>query len=399
MFVIPMRAGERPVDSSGAGQVLSGLSPGAAVGGPSRRRRWLFAGAALCVLVACGVTLVVVRGGFGAAARSPHATASAGLTTVPVVRTTVRQRDQVDGTLGYAGSWSVINQLRGTLTAVPAVGAVLHTGQAGYEVDGVPIVLLAGMRPAWRSFTLGMSDGPDVTELERNLRGLGFDPSHAMTVDRHFTANTSIAIERFQAAYHLPVTGTLELGRVAFVPYAAFRVTAVQAAPGAAAGPGTPLLDGTSTEHVVTVALDPSMQRQVRVGDTVTVTVANTAVQTAGVVSAVSGVAAPSGQSSNGPAAPTVAVTVRLRDPAAAGDVDQAPVQVAITDQQHANVLAVPVTALLARPGGGYAITVANGGTTRDLPVVVGLFDDTTQLAEVSGTGLAAGQNVVVPVG
>jgi peptidoglycan hydrolase-like protein with peptidoglycan-binding domain len=220
-----------------------------------------------------------------------------------------------------------------------------------------------------------------------------------MTVDRHFTANTRAAIERFQAAYHLPVTGTLELGRVAFVPRAVFRVTAVQAAPGAAAEPGTPLLDGTSTEHVVTVALDPSMQRQVRVGDTVMVTVANTAVNTAGMVSAVSGVAAPSGPGSNGPAAPTVAVMVRLRDPGAAGDVDQAPVQVAITDQQHANVLAVPVTALLARPGGGYAITVANGGTSRDLPVVVGLLDDTTQLVEVSGAGLAAGQNVVVPAG
>jgi multidrug efflux pump subunit AcrA (membrane-fusion protein) len=94
-----------------------------------------------------------------------------------------------------------------------------------------------------------------------------------------------------------------------------------------------------------------------------------------------------------------VAVTVRLRDGGAAGGVDQAPVQVAITDQQHAGVLAVPVTALLARPGGGYAITVANGGTTRDLPVAVGLFDDATQLVEVSGAGLAAGENAVVPEG
>jgi peptidoglycan hydrolase-like protein with peptidoglycan-binding domain len=311
----------------------------------------------------------------------------------------VLQRDQVSGTLGYAGSWSVVNQLSGTVTAVPAVGAVLHAGQVAYEVDGAPVVLLTGTRPAWRSFEPGMSDGPDVAELEQNLRRLGFDPDHAMTVDQHFTANTSVAIERFQAARRLPVTGMLELGQVAFVPCPGFRVTAVQAAPGATAEPGAPLLAGTSTEHVVTVALDPSMQSQVHVGDTVTVTVANTAVRMAGVVSAVSGVATPGGQSGNGQAAPTVAVTVRLRDGAAGGGVDQAPVQVTIADQQHAGVLAVPVTALLARPGGGYAITVANGGTTRDLPVAVGLFDDATQLVEVSGAGLAAGENAVVPEG
>lgn len=368
---------------------------------PGDRRR-LVAGAVLCGVAAGGVTLVVARGGLGVTARPPHATVSAGLTTVPVVRTTVRQLDQVSGTLGYAGSWSVVNQLSGTVTAVPAVGAVLHAGQVAYEVDGAPVVLLAGVRPAWRSFEPGMTDGPDVAELEQNLRRLGFDPDHAMTVDQHFTANTSAAIERFQAARHLPVTGVLELGRVAFVPYPGFRVTAVQATPGATAQPGAPLLAGTSTGHVVTVALDPSMQGQVHVGDTVTVTVASTAARIAGVVSAVSGVATPggqggSGQAGSGQAGPTVAVTVRLRDGATAGGVDQAPVQVAITDQQHAGVLAVPVTALLARPGGGYAITVANGGTTRDLPVTVGLFDDATQLVEVSGAGLAAGENAVVP--
>lgn len=363
-------------------------------------RRRLVAGAVLCAVAAGGVTVVVVRGGLGAAAPSPRATGPAGLTTVPVVRTTVRQVDQVSGTLGYAGSWSVVNQLSGTVTAVPAAGVVLRAGQVAYEVDGAPVVLLAGARPAWRSFEPGMGDGPDVAELEQNLRRLGFDPDHAMTVDQHFTASTSAAIERFQAARHLPVTGMLELGRVAFVPYAGFRVTAVQAAPGATAEPGAPLLAGTSTGHVVTVALDPSMQRQVHVGDTVTVTVASTAASMAGVVSAVSGVATPGGQGGSGQAAaPTVAVTVRLRDGAAAGRVDQAPVQVAITDQQHAGVLAVPVTALLARPGGGYAITVANGGTTRDLPVAVGLFDDATQLVEVSGAGLAAGENAVVPGG
>ena len=66
----------------------------------------------------------------------------------------------------------------------------------------------------------------------------------------------------------------------------------------------------------------------------------------------------------------------------------------AITDQLHKAVLAVPVTALLAAPGGGYAITRSDG---TDIPVTVGLFDDLTQLVEVSGPGVTAGLSIQVP--
>jgi hypothetical protein len=90
-----------------------------------------------------------------------------------------------------------------------------------------------------------------------------------------------------------------------------------------------------------------------------------------------------------------VTVTVALTNQKAAGALDQAPVQVAITDQLHRGVLAVPVTALLATPGGGYAVTLTSTHTA--VPVTVGLFDDLTQLVEVSGAGLNAGDAVEVP--
>jgi hypothetical protein len=58
----------------------------------------------------------------------------------------------------------------------------------------------------------------------------------------------------------------------------------------------------------------------------------------------------------------------------------------------------VPVTALLARSGGGYAVeVVGSGGTDRLLEVSLGLFDDAHGLVQVTGSGLAAGQTVVVP--
>ena len=64
------------------------------------------------------------------------------------------------------------------------------------------------------------------------------------------------------------------------------------------------------------------------------------------------------------------------------------------------DVLAVPVSALLARSSRGYAVEVVAGdGTHRLAPVTLGLFDDAAGLVQASGPGLAAGQRVVVPGG
>ena len=69
-----------------------------------------------------------------------------------------------------------------------------------------------------------------------------------------------------------------------------------------------------------------------------------------------------------------------------------------MTDRTVHNVLAVPGTALLARSGGGYAVEVVNGdGTHHLVPVTPGLFDDVAGMVQVSGSGLRAGQHVVVP--
>jgi hypothetical protein len=58
----------------------------------------------------------------------------------------------------------------------------------------------------------------------------------------------------------------------------------------------------------------------------------------------------------------------------------------------------VPVNALLALAGGGYAVEVVNAaGVHRLVPVSLGLFDDADGLVQVSGSGLRAGQHVVVP--
>jgi multidrug efflux pump subunit AcrA (membrane-fusion protein) len=91
-------------------------------------------------------------------------------------------------------------------------------------------------------------------------------------------------------------------------------------------------------------------------------------------------------------------VLVNPTDRAATGTWDQAPVNVTITTGAVTNALVVPVAALRAQTGGGYAVEVVGaGGVRRLVSVSLGLFDDADGMVQVSGTDLAAGQQVVVP--
>jgi hypothetical protein len=97
-------------------------------------------------------------------------------------------------------------------------------------------------------------------------------------------------------------------------------------------------------------------------------------------------------------ASPTVPVVVIPSNPDATGSLDQAPVQVSIITATAKNVFVVPVNALLALAGGGYALeTVSARGVHRLVPVELGLFDDAAGLVQVSGKDVHAGQRVVVP--
>jgi multidrug efflux pump subunit AcrA (membrane-fusion protein) len=96
-------------------------------------------------------------------------------------------------------------------------------------------------------------------------------------------------------------------------------------------------------------------------------------------------------------AAATIPTFIRLDDPARAGGLDQAPVGVDITTRGVHRALSVPVTALVGRSGGGYAVEVVHAGARRALVAVrLGLFDTGGGRVQVDGD-LHAGDAVVVP--
>jgi len=373
----------------GADQGTLGVAAGAAGGRPYRRRWQVAAGGVVAVAVAGTAAGVLYSSGGSGPVGSRGGGASPVLGTVTYG--TLTSQTLLDATLGYAGSYNVINQARGTYTAVPAAGRVVGQGQVLYRVDGAPVVLLYGRVPAYRSLSAGMT-GADVRQLNRDLVTLGYatraelDPSSDF-----FSLGTAYALESLQARLGVTQTGSLSLGQAVFLP-SAVRVTADTAVLGGPAAPGSLALTATSTTPQVTIALDPALESQVKPRNTVTVILPNQHT-TPGVVTMVGKVASP-GSTGSG-SGPTVTVDVALTHPKAARGLDQAPVRVSITTGEAKNVLAVPVTALLATTS-GYQVQVAGPvGHYRFAPVRVGLFDNAAGLVQVSGPGLQAGQKVV----
>ncbi len=290
--------------------------------------------------------------------------------------------------LDTAQSHETIYGQDSTFTTVPSTGAVIHRGESLYAIDGEPVLLLYGPAVATRAFASGMSPGLDVGELNANLDALGY--GSGLSGDA-FTAGTDAAIRALQSARGLSVTGELLLGSVVF-EYGAVRITDVMAnvADGSSVSPG-PVLTVSSTKPQVAIQLDAALEGEVKVGDPVTITLPDNQT-TPGRVSYVSSVAS----SQSGSA--TILVDAVPTDPAATGGLDQAPVNVSITTGTVQDALVVPVDALLALAGGGYAVEEVGAlGVHQLVPVTTGLFDDADGLVQVSGPGLAVDQQVVVP--
>jgi multidrug efflux pump subunit AcrA (membrane-fusion protein) len=281
-----------------------------------------------------------------------------------------------------------------TFTALAALGQVITQGQQLYAVDGKPVPLFYGGTTMWRAFRLNMSDGADVGQLTADLITLGF--GGGLSQSNHFSQATADAIKRWQASLGLDQTGIIRLGEVVFQP-GPIRVSNVHPTVGAAATAG-PVLDATSTTRVVTVALAVSKEYLVHAGDAVSVLLPDGKTTTTGHIRDVSTVATTPASGSGGSGGskdPTVNVTITLDHPNETGNLDQAPVNVNITDQAVHGVLAVPINALLALAEGGDSVEVTSGGARRLVAVQTGLFSDT--MVEISGPGIAEGMLVEVP--
>ena len=345
----------------------------------------LAGGAAVLAVAAGGAGLYA---GAGSAEDAPEPATSGGSTaTATVEQRDLVDRESVDGTLGYSGRGTLSAGVSGVLTRLRREGGAVRRGGWLYEVDGKRTGwLLYGRRPAWRDFTPYMDDGADVRQLEANLRALGYEPGD---VDGEWTWETTAAVKRFQKARGLTQDGSLGKGELTFGP-GAVRVGQAKATVGQALQPGAALAEVSSTRREVKVDLEAGRQELARRGATVKVTMPD-GKEVRGRVATVGSVASQGEEGQD----PTIEVRVVLRGRAARrGGLDQAPVSVGFERERAKEALTVPVSALVAQPGGGYAVEVEENGRRRLVPVKPGLTAD--GLVAVQGD-LRPGQRVVVP--
>jgi peptidoglycan hydrolase-like protein with peptidoglycan-binding domain len=358
---------------------------------PSRRRKRrkgpYLAVAVLVVAIAVGAATVAVRdrgdGDGGGKAKTPA------IATATITRGDVVDTETVDGDLTYANSRGVPANGSGTVTWLPREGSTIGRGQALYKVDDKPVALFYGTLPLYRSLKEG-DKGPDVKELEQNLKALGYGDD--LAVDQTFSSATTAAVKKWQKHQGLSRTGVVdsteaifETGQVRVADVALTKGQLIGGAGGAGGGKAMTVTDVTSIVHV---DLDTSKEDLVKKGDKVTVELPSGA-NAQGTISSISSVARPGKNNTT-----TVGVDITLKKKEV-GDIDEAPVSVKLVSERARNVLSVPIQALLGLAEGGFGIQVVTGDTSHIVPIRTGTYGGGR--VEVVGTGLRAGMKVGVP--
>ncbi|MFD8013206.1 peptidoglycan-binding protein [Streptomyces sp. NPDC058955] len=392
---------------------------------PRRRRRTtLLAGAAIAVVA---TVAVVGRLGLGGGAEEPPGAPPRAGSTVTVTRTTLTERTEVEGELGYGAEIPLPVRATGTVTWLPEAGTTAERGDTLLRVDDRPVVLLYGTLPMYRELgrtqapaeapegaapeatgTTKTPDAPqpgkattpppaapvtpapaplrgmDVLQFESNLAALGHT---GFTVDEEFTAGTERAVKRWQRSLGLPETGRVGLGDVV---YASGRIRLGQPAvrPGQPAGEN--VLPFTGSSRKVTVQASAEEASWATRGTAVTVTLPDGKTVAGEVAGVGRKASAPEGGAAGSP--PTVPVTVTVADQRALGRLESGPVTVAYVGRSRADILAVPVAALVALAEGGHGLETEDG---RFVTARTGLFADGK--VEVGGPEIREGLKVRIP--
>jgi peptidoglycan hydrolase-like protein with peptidoglycan-binding domain len=401
-----------------------------------RGRRAVLVASALLVVAAVAVVGALGLGGGGAEDGSSAPPRSG--STVPVTRATLTERTTVDGQLGYGTEIPLPVKATGTVTWLPAESRTVQRGGTLLRVDDRPVVLLYGTLPMYRDLGLtagarqgtrqdagteedaqgrgdqGLTDdaskapapsgspapggagaggtrgtlrGMDVLQFESNLAALGYT---GFTVDEEFTGLTARAVKRWQKSLGLPQTGTVGVGDVV---YSAGEVRIGHAGVRLGSAVTEDVLTYTGTSRKVVVNASAEEDSWAVRGAAVTIGLPDGTSVKGEVASVGKKATAPEeGGGEGGSGAPTVPVTITIKDQKSVGRLESAPVTVEYVGRERTDVLTVPVAALVALAEGGHGLETADG---RFVAVKTGLFADGR--VEVSGSAVREGMKVRIP--
>lgn len=349
-----------------------------------RRRRALVTAGSVILLAAAATTSVALARRDDGEAGSTTPDTSVATSFATAERRDLTQRTDLDGMVGHGESDPLSLAGQGTITRLPEIGTVVGFGEVLAEVDGSPVLLLEGDRPAWRALDARSDDGEDIRQLEASLVALGYASADEVEVDDEWDSATTAAVKRLQQWWSMPVDGRIDLGEVVFRPERV-RIAVVEGHLGDAASAAG--ISVTALDQRVTTSIDATDADLLDVGDTVIVEL-----PTGDEIDAT--VAETGAPVVDGEGNATVPVTLD------AGELDLddgVPVEIHVDVVDVADALTVPAEALLALAEGGYAVEVPDTSSptgTRLVAVEVGAFAD--GWVQIDGD-IAEGDQVVVP--
>lgn len=337
---------------------------------PGRRsRRWWVVGAVVAAVV---VALLVVRPG-QRQAEPEYLTEPAAVSDLQDVVEGEAILGLPDGELvsARAGVGGVV-----TRTHVE-VGDSVEALAPVVDVNGTTLWAVTGADPVYRDLREG-SSGQDVRTVEESLSSAGYDPGE---VDDTFSEDTRRAVEEWQEAEDLPVTGEVKVGNLVWVQPASMVLEAPPAV-GSAVQAGDRLLTAGTDARVARVTLDQADAARVSVGDPVSIDVDGLDEPVTGDVTAASDLPTQDG---------IYEVTVEI-DPPEGTKVGMEGTASIVVDVRT-DVVTVPTGVLIGTDGGTTSVDVLVDGAVESRSVRVGLITPT--LAEVT-SGLAAGELIVL---
>jgi peptidoglycan hydrolase-like protein with peptidoglycan-binding domain len=345
--------------------------------------------------VAAGAAVLLVVAGTAWWARpgegwSQSAAETAPPVTAAVERAALTSQVRLNGQLGY-GDAAPLPPASGMITALPASGVVVGTGERVYEVEGAPVVLFRGERPFWRELSIGAADGEDVRQLEQNLSDLGLLDGG---VDARFDRRTSAAVREWQRSLGLAPSGAFSPGTVVVAASPGMRIDQVTARPGDPAGTSPAMVTGTTLR--ATARLTAAQAGALVAGAAVTVILPD-----GSEIDAQLAAVDPGGQpTGEGETATSPTATVEFQDQSQVARAGAVAVRVVIRDAEDQPVtLVVPVTALLATAEGDYAVEVWDGERAVRTPVAIGSVVDARAQVLASGAELDGGDGAALAEG
>ena len=230
-------------------------------------------------------------------------------------------------------------------------------------------------RIAHETLAARIADSADIQQLADNLTALGY------------AGALPEQVRAWQRDTGLPATGMVRPQHLIVAPgpvhVAAHRAGVGESVAVSSAGGGA-ILEYSSVEKLVTVPLAVADQALAAPGRGVTVTLPDDT-KVGGTITEIGSIVTDG----------AIDIKIAIADQAALAALEIAAVDVEFVSAGRDGVLSVPITALLARPEGGFAVEIVDKDATYLAAIDTGLF--ASGRVEVTGDGIAEGMRVSVP--